>query len=218
VPIEVKEYINIEHAYANAYWFCPSHSVLYDSPWYRFHKADWGWNHGPCAWAEGTIKIGISAFDIDSGPNVTDQWDQIWVRPIGGSDGDWQSIGYLVGEDNQWSYTQFTLTATQAEWLKTTGITVWIDIDSKSQFNRWATTLAKSVVFTDGESLPVPEPTPFVPPSASPVSGVAPLSVSFLPGSVNSPAWQFGDGAKSALAAPRHTYYMPGSYRWRCEG
>ena len=56
--------------------------------------------------------------------------------------------------------------------------------------------------------------------SASPISGIAPLSVAFdgrqssdPDGTVASYAWTFGDGASSAGATTTHTYQSPGTYQ-----
>ncbi len=54
--------------------------------------------------------------------------------------------------------------------------------------------------------------------SADPISGVAPLDVSFTnssSGQINSVAWDFGDGQSSNEANPIHTYQGPGSYSVR---
>jgi PKD repeat protein len=69
----------------------------------------------------------------------------------------------------------------------------------------------------------IPSGTPNQPPvavaSATPTSGIAPLSVSFNgtgssdpDGSISSYAWSFGDGATAAGATASHTYAAPGSY------
>jgi len=51
--------------------------------------------------------------------------------------------------------------------------------------------------------------------SASPLSGTAPLLVSFTDSSTSSPvtwSWSFGDGAVSTQRNPQHSYTAPGSY------
>ena len=63
---------------------------------------------------------------------------------------------------------------------------------------------------------------PFVPPpptvadfSATPTSGLAPLTVDFSDlslGEVTSISWSFGDGGSSTLSQPAHTYTQAGSY------
>jgi len=51
--------------------------------------------------------------------------------------------------------------------------------------------------------------------TATPMSGYAPLLVSFLDESTNSPvawSWSFGDGGNSAMQHPTHTFKTPNSY------
>jgi PKD repeat protein len=51
--------------------------------------------------------------------------------------------------------------------------------------------------------------------TAAPLSGPAPLSVSFTDqstGTIDTWAWTFGDGHTSASASPAHTYHNPGTY------
>ena len=66
---------------------------------------------------------------------------------------------------------------------------------------------------------PLDGSTPGQPPvanfSASPLSGTAPLAVSFTDTSTNTPsswAWTFGDGATSTAQHPSHSYTAAGSY------
>ena len=60
---------------------------------------------------------------------------------------------------------------------------------------------------------------PITNPSASPTSGVAPLSVQFMAnasdpdGSIVSYSWMFGDGGVSSIANPLHVYNTQGSYQ-----
>lgn len=70
-------------------------------------------------------------------------------------------------------------------------------------------------------SVPTPEPTPTVEPppevmfNASPVSGYAPLMVTFTdqtPANVSSWSWDFGDGNLSTDRQPSHLYRFPGNF------
>src|SRR5262249_8561874 len=64
-----------------------------------------------------------------------------------------------------------------------------------------------------GEISPIPPPVASF--TRAPVSGTAPLTVTFTNTSLNeitSHAWAFGDGAPSTLARPTPTYTVPGSY------
>ena len=49
----------------------------------------------------------------------------------------------------------------------------------------------------------------------SPVSGKAPLNVTFVDNTTGSPTawnWSFGDGASSTTKSPKHTYSAAGNY------
>jgi Leucine-rich repeat (LRR) protein len=51
--------------------------------------------------------------------------------------------------------------------------------------------------------------------TATPLSGPAPLMVSFTntsSGAFSSSSWDFGDGSTSSVASPNYTYYLAGSY------
>ena len=51
--------------------------------------------------------------------------------------------------------------------------------------------------------------------SASPTSGQAPVAVTFTDASTGSPTawlWKFGDGTRSILQSPIHTYTTAGTY------
>ena len=68
---------------------------------------------------------------------------------------------------------------------------------------------------SDQSIAPVAAPAPVSSFSASPTSGVAPLSVQFTDTSTGSPTawmWDFGDGAISASKNPDHTYAAAGTY------
>src|SRR5215471_5595585 len=58
-------------------------------------------------------------------------------------------------------------------------------------------------------------PTPVADFSATPTTGPLPLTVQFSDastGSINTWAWNFGDGATSSVQNPQHTYSTAGSY------
>src|SRR5204862_6639355 len=64
-----------------------------------------------------------------------------------------------------------------------------------------------------------PNQAPIAKAAAAPMSGVAPLAVSFSSagssdpdGTIQSYSWAFGDGTTSALSNPPHTYSTPGNY------
>ncbi len=62
----------------------------------------------------------------------------------------------------------------------------------------------------------VPPPAPVANFTGTPTSGTAPLTVTFLDSSTNSPtswSWSFGDGITSASRNPVHTYTTTGNYK-----
>ena len=70
------------------------------------------------------------------------------------------------------------------------------------------------VMFLNGESMPQ-DPAPVASFQVAPLSGPAPLEVTFTDssaGNVTSWAWDFGDGTTSSLSAPTHVYALPGTY------
>ncbi len=66
--------------------------------------------------------------------------------------------------------------------------------------------------YTLNKSVPTPPVAAF---SGTPLSGLAPLEVTFTDESTNSPtswSWDFGDGNTSTVQNPAHTYSVPGTY------
>jgi len=83
--------------------------------------------------------------------------------------------------------------------------------------NKGATTTAKVKVHGRGKANRKPSAAIV----ATPMSGVAPLEVSFTAnatdpdGTVDAYSWTFGDGGTSTLQDPTHTFTMPGNYAVR---
>jgi len=72
-----------------------------------------------------------------------------------------------------------------------------------------------SDIETKNDFIVVTEPLPVASFSGSPLTGLAPLTVSFTDssgGTTTSWAWTFGDGGTSSEQNPAHTYSSPGSY------
>jgi PKD repeat protein len=71
---------------------------------------------------------------------------------------------------------------------------------------------------TQSITVSAPTPAPVARFSASPLSGVAPLLVTFTDtstGTITGWSWDFGDGATSTVKSPTHTYNKAGSYTAR---
>ncbi|MEA5454106.1 PKD domain-containing protein [Sinomonas sp. JGH33] len=74
--------------------------------------------------------------------------------------------------------------------------------------------VAKRYWFADEKIVP-PSAAPVASFAATPISGVAPLNVSFTDTSTGSPSswsWAFGDGGTSTAPSPTYTYTAPGTY------
>lgn len=138
-------------------YFVDSDANKYSSPYYRWHNDDWGWVHGGIASAASAITatLNISAFDID--------WRSGEVDNIYAYDNGVKTIiGTLSGQNDQWSYSTFTLGSNFYDDI-VSGLQVFLDIDSTHNSDIWAVTLAKSAISIDGGQIPDPTPSSVVP-------------------------------------------------------
>ncbi len=126
------------------------------APYYRWYNEDWGWTHNGISSAFTTATLNIGAWDIDSPSEV----DNIYAK----ESGNWILLGSMTGQNNEWSYSTFTLGSEFFDEIAA-GLEVKIDIDAMNTSNYWAVCLTKSVISTDGSELPpitpgnpVPEP------------------------------------------------------------
>jgi len=122
---------------------------------YGLNGGDWGWNHNSISGTITSATLNISAFDVD------------WTgQPLNGLLGEIDNIyaydngvktwlGSLTGENDTWSYTNFTLGSNFFDDINN-GLQVWMEIDVRNEF--WAVSLAKSALSTDGTGIPDPEP------------------------------------------------------------
>lgn len=148
-------------------FFVNNDSNKYSSPYYRGMSADWGWVHNAIAGNFTSIKLQVSAFDVDYAQG---EWDLIEIF-----DGlNWVAMGNLSGANNTWAFTDFDLTG--FAWAQTqvnSGLKVRMNIDTQSE--GWIVTLGKATLSVDGGNQNC-VPTPGVPctPSVS-APGVAGL-------------------------------------------
>lgn len=154
VPVtDVKEFSNNT---ATEY-FVPNDAYTYDSPYYRWDYEDWGWTHTAIAGTFSSIKLDISAFDVDYKSPTSGEIDMIYV--FDGSD--WLSLGALSGASDIWAFTTFDLTSfSWAQSQVNVGLQIKMDIDVL--VDGWAVTLGKSTLTIDGGSQQC-VPTPGVP-------------------------------------------------------
>lgn len=136
-------------------YFVPTDGQKYSSPYYRWYNEDWGWTHNALngvVTSITTATLNISSFDVDS---PYGEVDKIYV--YNNDTSNWDYLGSLIGESDQWSYDTFVLGAQYFDEILA-GLQVWVDIDSTNTYDYWALTLAKSVISIDGSPIPNPEP------------------------------------------------------------
>jgi len=139
-------------------YFVDNDANKYDSPYYRDLNQDWTWTHTAIAGTFSSIKLNISAFDVDYGTNFWDEHDEISVWDGSG----WFSLGELAGASDIWAFTDFDLTAySWAAAQVNAGLQVHINIDKNNTYS-WLVTLGKSTLSLDGGSQEC-VPTPGVP-------------------------------------------------------
>jgi len=119
-------------------------------PYYRFWNDDWGWSHNPIAATFASATLNISAFDVDAAGGEV---DKIYVGP---DISNLIYIGDLAGVNDDWGYSNFDVSAFGA--AISSGLYVWMDIDSTHSYDYWAVTLAKSVLSLDGGEIPGANP------------------------------------------------------------
>lgn len=133
---------------ANKYFF----------PYYRGQNADWGWIHNAIAGTFSSIKLQVSAFDVDyNGVGSFSEWDLIEVF-----DGvNWVSLGLLSGATDVWAFTDFDLTGySWAQAQVNAGLKVRMNIDLQNE--GWIVTLGKATLSLDGGNQQC-VPTPGIP-------------------------------------------------------
>ncbi len=129
-------------------FFVPTDAQKYDAPYYRWYEMDWGWQHKPIGGSITSAKLNISAFDVDYAQGERDE--------IFAYDGaNMVSLGYLIGQNDAWAFTEFVLGANFFDDIAT-GLKVFMKIDVSDA--GWAVTLAKSSLSIDGGQIPDPEP------------------------------------------------------------
>jgi len=142
---------------------------------YRWHNDDWGWTHTfspPELLPNVTINsatLDIYAFDVD--PSEIDLVE-----------GDGLSLGQLVGSDDSWHTTTFTLDPTA---LTDGTMNMWLNIDADDQLPSWAVTIGSSTLTVDyNVILPETEPQVIPIPPDNPPTQTIPAPGAILLGSI----------------------------------
>lgn len=150
-------------------YFVPTGANPGNSPYYRWHDEDWGWNHtfSPPELMPTTINwatLEIEAYDVDGA-----EIDLI--------SGDGSSIGQLSGGNEVWSTSVFNLSGSALDDLLDGSINIWMDIDSgyvNGSFFQWAVALGSSKLTVNYETVELIEVE--VPCQAIPAPGAILLS------------------------------------------
>lgn len=119
-----------------------------NSPYLRGYNQDWQWQHNAVTSSFASATLNISAYDVDASSGEV---DQIWAM----DDGTWKLLGNLSGQNNQWSFSTFTL---GSEFYNDINAGLQVKIDISNGATQWVVTLAKSSISTDGAALPSPIP------------------------------------------------------------
>lgn len=175
---DVKEFANN----ALGEYFVKDDASKYNSPYYRNANQDWLWNHNAISGTFSSIKLNISAFDVDYGASRS--WEHDVISVWDGSS--WFDLGELAGASDIWAFTDFDLSGySWAQAQVNAGLKVAINIDKYS--TGWLVTLGKSTLTTDGGNQQC-VPTPGVPcthtsvpePSGLMLLGLGLLSLAFV--------------------------------------
>lgn len=147
---DVQEYSNN----SGTEYFVDSDANKSLQPFYRSESQDWEWIHAPLAGLFNSIKLSISAYDVDFAQGERDS-----ISVFDGTS--WLNLGFLAGGNDVWAFTDFDLSGySWAQSQINTGLKVRMDIDQAG--TGWYVTLGKSTLTVNGGDLAC-VPTPGVP-------------------------------------------------------
>jgi hypothetical protein len=129
-------------------FFVPTDPQKYDSPYYRANGQDWGWTHNAIGGTITSAALQVSAFDVDFAQG---ERDAIYAYDNGVK----TFLGYLVGQNDAWEFTDFVLGANFFDDILA-GLQVEIGIDTTDA--GWLVTLAKSALQVNGRVIIDPNP------------------------------------------------------------
>lgn len=156
IPVtDVQEYSNNT---ASEY-FVKDDASKFSSPYYRSQNQDWEWTHNAIAGTFTSIKLNISAFDVDFAGQTGFVGERDMISVWDGLA--WIGLGDLAGSNNTWDFTNFDLSGfAWAEAQVNAGLRVAIDIDTLTE--GWLVTLGKATLAVDGGNQTC-VPTPGIP-------------------------------------------------------
>lgn len=129
-------------------FFVPTDAQKYDSPYYRANGQDWGWSHSPVGGTITSATLQVSAFDVDYAQG---ERDAIYAYDNGVK----TFLGYLVGANDAWEFTDFILGANFFDDILA-GLQIEMGIDTTDA--GWLVTLAKSALQINGSVVVNPNP------------------------------------------------------------
>lgn len=138
-------------------YFVPTDAEKYDAPYYRWQGEGWGYTHNAIGGTITSATLQISAYDVDYDFG---ERDAVYAYDNGVQ----TFLGYLIGLDNEWAFTDFVLGANFFDDIAN-GLQVFLDIDVNG--GGWAVTLSKSALQVNGTVVINPNPGGEVPEPAS---------------------------------------------------
>jgi len=129
-------------------FFVPTDAEKYNSPYYRGYGEDWSWTHNAIGGVITDATLQISAFDVDFAQGEN---DGIYAYDNGIE----IFLGYLIGENDAWAFTDFVLGANFFDDIAN-GLQILIKIDEGD--DEWFVTLAKSALQINGNIPQNPNP------------------------------------------------------------
>jgi hypothetical protein len=130
-------------------FFVADDALKYDSPYYRGNGANWGWNHNLIGGTITSVILQVSAFDVDYSDG---ERDGIYAYDNGVE----TFIGFLVGANDAWAFTDFVLGANFYDDIAA-GLQILMKVDENNA--GWFVTLSKSALQINGRVVVNPNPT-----------------------------------------------------------
>jgi hypothetical protein len=154
--VDIRDINNPGPQTPKTYWI-PTPAQKLDTPFIRGNGQGWEWQHGTIGSTFTHASLNISAFDVDA-PSERDE-----IYAFNNTTNAYELLGILTGSNETFSYTTFNLGASWFDEIAL-GLKVMMKIDVANK--GWRVSLAKSVISTDGSTLPDPNPSQVPVPAA----------------------------------------------------